>query len=316
MRAWSAVQRSLAPYLVLGAVGLCWSGGWIVLKVAVATAPPLEFAAVRFAGASVLLLLILGLTRTPPAHRPVGALALSGLFGYFAYNALVFLGLTMAPASDAALIVPTTLPALTAAAAVLVGERARRGAIAGLVVASLGAALVVVGGDQSAAAEYPQRLLGDLLLLGGAVCWAIYTVLGTVTLRHASALAVVTTSTVIGALLLFPLGFLEHGYADVATWSAGTWLAQGYVTVLQGVVSFVLFFWAVGRYGAGLASMTSYLVPLGTLALAIIVLGERPAPIQWAGGAVILVGVRLATRSRTRPPTAGETELAAASEAL
>lgn len=309
------MQRSIAPYLVLGAVGLSWSGGWIVLKIAVAAAPPLEFAAVRFAGASVLLLLILGLTRTPPARRPVGALALSGLFGYFAYNALVFLGLTMAPASDAALIVPTTLPALTAAAAVLVGERATRGGIVGLIVASLGAALVV-GGGQSTAAEYPQRLLGDLLLLGGAVCWAIYTVLGTVTLRHASALAVVTTSTVIGALLLFPLGFLEHGYADVGTWSAGTWLAQGYVTVLQGVVSFVLFFWAVGRYGAGLASMTSYLVPLATLALAIVVLGERPAPIQWAGGAVILVGVRLATRSRTRRPTAGETELAAASEAL
>ncbi len=304
------MQRSLTPYLVLGTVALCWSGGWIMSKVGVSAAPPLEFAAVRFVGASLLLLLILGLTGRAPAHRPIGALAFSGLTGYFGYNALVFVGLTMTPVSDAALIVPTTLPALTAVAAVMVGERATRRAIIGLIVATLGAALVV-GGGQVDAAAYPQRLLGDLLLLGGAVCWAIYTVLGTITARYGSSLAALTTATIIGAILLFPLGFLEHGYADVGTWTASTWIAEGYVTVVQAVFSFVLFFWAVGRYGASLASLTSYLVPVGTLALAILVLGERPAPLQWVGGAVILVGVRLAARGRTRAPAAGEMTMAA-----
>ena len=307
------MQRSPTPYLVLGTVALCWSGGWIMIKVGVSAAPPLEFAAVRFVGASLLLLLILGLTGRAPARRPVGALASSGLIGYFGYNALVFVGLTMTPVSDAALIVPTTIPALTAVAAVLVGERATRRAISGLIVATLGAALVV-GGGQVDPVAYPQRLLGDLLLLGGAVCWAIYTVLGTITARYGSSLAALATSTIIGAILLFPLGFLEHGYADVGTWTLGTWLAEGYVTVVQAVFSFVLFFWAVGRYGASLASLTSYLVPLGTLALAIIVLGERPAPLQWVGGAVILVGVRLAARGGTRTRAGGDAEQLTARE--
>jgi drug/metabolite transporter (DMT)-like permease len=61
------------------------------------------------------------------------------------------------------------------------------------------------------------------------------------------------------------------------------------------VGSFTLFYWVVRRVGAGIAAMSSYFVPVITLALAAAFLGERPQPLQLVGGIVILAGVRVAT---------------------
>jgi drug/metabolite transporter (DMT)-like permease len=87
------------------------------------------------------------------------------------------------------------------------------------------------------------------------------------------------------------------------------WLSIGYLVVFATIIGFVLFYWAVRRFGAGLGAMTSYLVPIGTLILAALILGERAAPLQLVGGAVILLGVRIATRRRAN--VAAETSAAA-----
>ena len=97
------------------------------------------------------------------------------------------------------------------------------------------------------------------------------------------------------AALLLPLGFFEKGYADVAGWTTGVWLNVLYLALAGSVASFILFYWVVRRVGAGVAAMTSYFVPVLTLAMAILFLGDRPQLLQLVGGVVILAGVRLAT---------------------
>src|SRR5437773_495358 len=193
------MPRSLLTPLVAFCVALAWSGSWITGKLAVASAPPLEISAVRFIIAAVVLAAIAIATRTDFGRGSLWPVMLAGVFGYFAYNAFVFVGLTMAPASDGALIVPTIIPVLTAVAASFVGERLTATKLVGFALASIGAALVI------------------------------------------------------------------------------------------------LFYGVVRRVGAGVAAMTSYFVPVLTLAMAILFLGDRPQLLQLVGGVVILAGVRLAT---------------------
>ena len=288
------MPRSFITPLAAFVVAFAWSGGWIAGKLGVTSAPPLEFSAVRFVIATVALAAIALATRTRMASGGLLPIVLSAVFGYLGYNAFVFVGLTMAPASDAALIVPTTIPVLTAIAASFVGERLNSTKIAGFILASLGAALVIAAG-QNGGEVSGRRLIGDVLMLAGAVCWAIYTTLGTVTLRRRSPLAVVTLATPIGALLLLPFGFLEQGYRDVGSWSAGVWVDALYLALVVTVGSFTLFYWMVRRVGAGVAAMSSYFVPIVTLAMAVVFLGDRPQPWQLVGGVVILAGVRVAT---------------------
>ena len=137
-------------------------------------------------------------------------------------------------------------------------------------------------------------------MLGGAACWSVYAILGAINTRHGSPLGVTAIACLAGAAMLFPLGFLEHGYADVPTWPLGAWLDIAYLVVFATTIGFVLFYWAVRRFGAGLASMVSYLVPIFALVQAVVILGEHPALLEIVGGAIILVGVRVATL-RFRP---------------
>jgi drug/metabolite transporter (DMT)-like permease len=288
------MPRSLLTPLAAFFTALAWSGSWITGKLAVAGAPPLEISTARFVIAAVVLAAIALATRTDLGRGSLWPIVLAGFLGYCAYNAFVFVGLTMAPASDGALIVPTTIPVLTALAATFIGERLTTMKVAGFALASIGVALVIAAG-QTAEEISNSRLVGDVLMVLGAVCWAAYTVLGTIAMRTRSPLAVVTIAAPIGALCLVPLGFLEHGYADVTAWSLSVWLNVLYLALIGSVASFILFYWVVRRVGAGVAAMTSYLVPVLTLAMAVVLLGDRPQPLQLVGGVVILAGVRLAT---------------------
>jgi drug/metabolite transporter (DMT)-like permease len=288
------MPRSILTPFAAFWVAMAWSGSWITGKLAVGSAPPLEISTVRFVIAALVVAAIATVARTNLGRGNLWPVVLAGVFGYCAYNAFVFVGLTMAPASDGALIVPTTIPVLTAVAAPFVGERLTATKIAGFALASVGAATVIAAG-QTGDEISSRRLVGDLLMLLGAGCWAVYTVLGTIALRTRSPLAIVTIAAPIGAALLFPLGFFEKGYADVAGWSTAVWLNVLYLALAGSVASFIAFYWLVRRVGAGIASMTSYFVPVLTLVMAVVLLGDRPQPLQLVGGLVILGGVRLAT---------------------
>lgn len=291
----------LLTVLVYVTVALCWSGSWTAGKLGVGSVPPLELSAIRFFAAGLLMLAIARAT-----HQSLGLvrwklLLLASFFGIFAYNALVFIGLTLGPASDGALIVPTLNPVITVFIATFLGERLTRNKVAGIACATLGAAIVIVSA-QNGTDLSSQRLTGDLLMLGGAACWSAYATLGAITTRSGSPVGVTAVACLAGAAMLFPFGFLEHGYADVPTWPASAWLDIGYLVVFATTIGFVLFYWAVQRFGAGMASLMSYLVPVFALVQAYFLLNERITPLEIAGGGVILLGVRLATW-RVRPVT-------------
>lgn len=292
------MRTSLITPLVYLGITLAWSGGWIAGKLGVSAVPPLELSAIRFLVAGCLMVAAARLAGARLRTDRLGLVLLATVFGVLGYNAFVFTGLTMSPASDAALIVPTVSPVLTAVAATAIGERLTARKVIGLVLSAFGALLVVAAGPGISGGLSSERLTGDLLHLAGAACFSAYATIGSVAMRSGSPLGFVAVSTLVGGVLLFPLGFLENGYRDVPGWPLHSWLALGYLILGATIVGFLLFFWAVRRYGAGVSAMTTYLVPVATLLLAFVVLGERPEPLQLVGGAVILLGVHVATRRR------------------
>jgi drug/metabolite transporter (DMT)-like permease len=292
---------TLRASLVFVTVALCFSGNWIVGKWSVTMIPPLELSTIRFGLAGLLMLCIARATRAPLGLNRWPLLLVAAACGIFGYNALVFVGLTHAPASDGALIVPTLNPLMTLAFATVVGERLTVLKIVGFALATVGAA-VVIAGAQSGAAMSSERLVGDLLMVAGAAGWSIYAVIGAVTTRHGSPLGVTAVGCLFGAVMFFPLGFLEHGYRDIPSWTTSAWLAIGYLVVFVTTLGFVLFYWSVQNFGAGHAVLISYLVPIFVLVQAYFFLDERPSQIQLIGGAIILIGLRLATTRRTEQP--------------
>jgi drug/metabolite transporter (DMT)-like permease len=288
----------IAVYAVLA---LTLSGQWIAAKLGVTAVPALELSTMRFAIASVVLLAACAITRTPIPLRSWRPIAVAALCGVVGFNTLAFVGLSYTPASDSALIVPTTIPMATALFATLIRERMTSRKLLGLVVATVGAAVVIVGGQQGANDASSLRLRGDLMELGAATAWAASLTIGAVVLRKETVLGYVTLMILIGTALILPLGFLAESYRDLPSWSVGTWLAAGFLGVFSTAVAYTLFFWAVHRFGPSLAAMVSYLVPVATLALAFLILADRPSAVQLVGAAIILIGVRFVARRSPAP---------------
>src|SRR5438552_9163989 len=122
-RVWHRAMRQ-APIViaVYATLAITLGGQWIAAKLGVTAVPPLELSTMRFAIASAVLLLACAITRTPlpiARWRPIAAAAACGVVGF---NSLAFVGLSLTPASDSALIIPTTIPLATALFATLIHE--------------------------------------------------------------------------------------------------------------------------------------------------------------------------------------------------
>jgi drug/metabolite transporter (DMT)-like permease len=211
-------------------------------------------------------------------------LALGGI-GYAAQAGCYFAALDRIDASLLSLLL-YTFPAIVAAAAVALGrERIDARRVTALALASGGLVLVVAGAGAGALDP-----LGAALGLAAAVVYSTYILVsdglvGRVPPRVLAAL-VCTGAAVpltVGAALL---GELRPGALTVAGWG---WLAC--LAGVSTVASISLFFAGLKRVGATTASILSTVEPLVTVVLAFLVFGETLAPVQLAGGALVLAAV-------------------------
>ena len=283
-----------AAYLMLTGMALCFGGTWVAGAVAVDAAPPFAIAAARFGIASILLFAWAKLARRPltPLRRSDWPLVMGlGLTAIAGYNWLFLTGLTLAPASDGAIIVPGLAPVFTALlAGLLLGERLGARGFAGLAIAVMG--LVLVAGPGGGADE--GRLLGDLMFIAGALFWAVYSVLARVASRRRfSPVSTTVYGTAFGTLVLVPLAVLEGGLGRLASAPPDAVAGVAYLALFGTVGAFVLFNLGVARIGAARASAFALLVPVVGVLSSVALLGERLGPLTVVGGVVVLIGLWL-----------------------
>lgn len=204
---------------------------------------------------------------------------------------IVTLGLRFAPAAEVGPLLPGTMPLFVAVMAYgLDRERPSLLRKAGFVLIAIGIA-VIVGHEIAlgAGATGP----GHLLVLTGALLWAIYTIA-----FRRSGLSAVEGAAVIAAwstILVLPFGVLPliealaHGRGGEVAVQA---LVQG---GLSGVVAVVLFGVAILRLGASRAAAFAALIPALVAMLAIVFLGEVPSGAALMGIAATSAGVALAS---------------------
>jgi drug/metabolite transporter (DMT)-like permease len=166
--------------------------------------------------------------------------------------------------------------------------------IAGSIVAIAGLVLVV---DISGASF---DLLGTLLALGAAVCVGAYFLIAERAGDELPPLALASGGLLVGAALmalLAAVGILPFAAPDVDVVVGGVtvpwWMPMLWVAAFATTLGYAFGVMAVPRVGSRIASFVGLSEVLFALGFAWLLLGEAPAPVQFAGGALILVGVVL-----------------------
>ncbi len=295
-----AADRRVAEAGVL-LVAVFWAGNFIVAKAAIETLPPIAFATVRFAIASIVLLAILrwreGSVGLPREDIP--RMALLGGIGFGVYQLLWMIGLQWTTAGDSALLIAAT-PVLTVLIGVLLGTDTLTPAkLVGALVAFAGVAIVV---GAVAKVDLAASLLGDALTLAAALCWAIYTAWGAAFLRRHSPLRTTTWALIFGTLTMAPIGLVQLAVTpDVGTLVLAVVPALLYSGILSAGLPNVLVFHAVRLLGPFRVSAYQFLVPAFTVVMAAILLDEPILAAQVAGGLVIVAGVLVTRRASLIP---------------
>lgn len=71
------------------------------------------------------------------------------------------------------------------------------------------------------------------------------------------------------------------------------WGAVLYTALSGGIAGFWLWYWLLGRHPISRIAPFTLLAPLFAIMAGMVVLGERPGPAVWLGGALTLAGVAL-----------------------
>ena len=268
---------------------LIWSTGFIVAKYAAPHSPPLTFLLYRFAGAILILLPIIAITRAPwpdtaTAWRDV---VVVGVLLQATYLGGVWVAIALGmPAGVSALLVGAQ-PLLTALLAFTINERASRVQWIGLTIGFACVALVLSDRLTLAGVE-PVALAVNLLALAGITAGTLYQK------KHAANVDLRTGSLIqFAASFVLLLPFAIATETMVVDYTLEFWLALGWSIVALSLVAITLLLVMIRRGRATEVTSLMYLTPPSTAVLAWLMFGEMLGPLAWAGVLVTMAGVAL-----------------------
>lgn len=300
------MNSRLQGYL-LCALAMVGVGSTVVVSKPIAAGlPPFSATALRFAIAFPLFVAILRWRRVRwprVGWRDAGLLVAQAGAGSVGYTVCLISGMKLASAADAG-VIAGTLPAVAAAVSMLLlGERPRIATLAAIALATAGVLTCTGVFEPFARATTSSHggvaLSGNLLVFAAVVCEALFILLNRKLSVPIAPLPLSALMSGIGLVVatIAALAF-EHPFGaayDPRTLGAAL-LGVAYYALVPTVGGFVAWYAGAARLSGTEAGLMTALVPVASIALAVVLLHEPLTRMQLAGAACVLAAVWLATR--------------------
>ncbi|WP_409999302.1 DMT family transporter [Bradyrhizobium sp. SZCCHNR2028] len=270
---------------LLGLLSLLWSGSFIFNGLALKELPPLTLVLLRIVLAAAILLPLLrlrglGFPKGVAGWRPFFAVA---LFNNVVPFCLIVIGQTFITSGLAAVLNATT-PLFTIVVMAAAGEErlsARRAA--GLVVGFVGVVILRGGpGLDGSGGGY-----GFLFGLGASLSYGIAALLVRRHLAHSPPLATATFQLSASSVMMLAIAAVVDQPWRPPIPGLQTWLAVIGLAVLSTAFAYIVFFQILRRSGATNVTLVTLLIPLTTILLGSLVLGESIS-LREIGGALVI----------------------------
>ena len=271
---------------------LIWGSNFAVVKVALRDFPEGPFNAMRLAVATAVYL---GVIFGTSARERLAALtrrdwielALLGSVGTFLYQFCFVASVKRTSVANGSLIIGMS-PIVIALLSALAGhERIRPLRWLGIAVAMSGLYLVVGHGVDMT----PETRRGDLLMMGGVLCWAIYSVASQPILKRQSPLMVIALTFSIGATLYVLAMSTTLMATDWSAISGRSWVLMTISALLALNLSYWIWYTGLQKLGGSRTSVYSYLTPIVAIVVAAVWLGEPVSSNQLTGAGAIFAGL-------------------------
>jgi drug/metabolite transporter (DMT)-like permease len=286
------MSHGLGDWLSLAALVAVWGTAFTFIRLAIETVPPATIAAGRIVTAALVLLAAVRLVGLRLPSKP-------GVWAYFLLlgmvgNALPFFLISWGQervVSGMAGILMAVNPLVTLLLAhfFVAGERLTLARTLGFVLGFVG--IVVLLGAEAGPGPGGGSLLHAAAVLGGALCYAINSIL---TRRMPETHPLVASASVlaVAALVVVPVALLLDPPGSFAPSGAST-LSVLWLGLVPTAAATLVYFRLVASAGPTFFSLVNYPVPLVAVVTGALVYGERLSWTAFAALGLVLAGIAL-----------------------
>ena len=278
-------------FLLMMLVCFLWAAHTVVSKVVVSgmEIPPLFYATIRYG-----IVAMLALPWLLPAPRPRWRILVVGFLMGGGGFALFFLGIKTASPSSAAVVAQLGIPITALLSVVMLGERIDRRRALGIALTFVGGTLVMW--DPSGG--FP--ISGGLaLILGSAFAGSLAAVM----MKQMEGVQPLRFQAWIGLASVVPLTLLTATLEtnQVARTVEAGWpflAALLFSALIVSLVAHTIYYGLIGRYAANLIAPLMIMNPIMTVALGVVLTGDRFDMRMAFGAGIALCGVMIITLRR------------------
>jgi drug/metabolite transporter (DMT)-like permease len=281
-------------YLMLAAPVLFWGGSYRAVAIAGPHATALTLNALRAVIAAGLLVVLLPLLRGRfPTGILLGWAAITGVLGVVVFLEGFSEAVLRSGAGNAAVLSNTSPFFVLLLGRLILGERMKPAGMLGLCVGFAG--VVTMVSSQLGGAHGGKFALGLAMALAAGAGWGVSTLMVKLLAQrdpNLDVLGLTTAQYLVGGGILGVLALAIDGTGG-AQWSSGDlWGAVMFMAAGASVAAIVLFFAALKRLPATVASSAQFLVPVVAVLIEI-VRGNTPGGVVLLGMAITVGGVAL-----------------------
>jgi len=277
---------------------LTWASSFIAFKAALGPLGPMSLMFGRMLIASLCFVYFInGFRKLEFTKKDVKYILLLTFFEPCLYFVFEAKALQLTTASQAGMIT-SMMPLMTAiAASFVLKEYLSKRVVIGSALAVAGAVWLSLGAQSSEHASNP--LLGNFLEFCAMICGTWYAISVRYLSQRFSALFLTAIQAFIGTIFFAPLALWEYVTLPMSiTWEVFSWMCYlGIVVTLGGYGMFNL---ALSRIEASRASVFVNLIPVFTVLLAYILLGEVLTQTEMMASFVIFGGIIISQLPRFR----------------
>ena len=287
-------------YLLLTGSALFWSGNFVLGRGVNEFIPPVALAFWRWTGALIILLpfSIKGLIRQRAELRKnIGILTVLAILSVTNFNTFIYNALQTTTVANTVLVNSTTPIFIVLVAWIGFKDRFTARQTIGVFISFVGLVWIVSRGQPAILLDL-QFSKGDLWTLAAALSWALYTVLLRKRPENMAPLPFLTALIGIGLVFLLPVYLWELRSGITFHFSSTVAASFVYVAIFPSVLSYIFWNRAVAIVGPSKAGIFMHLMPVFSIMLAFILLGESLAFYHLIGIMLIFIGIALITITR------------------